>query len=70
MPEHLRLIVDLATWCQLRRAELLGLRRKDVDLDRASIQIEQSRTVTMHGKSLVRHRRRKPAGALLRSPSL
>ncbi len=54
MPEHLRLIVDLATWCQLRRAELLGLRRKDVDLDRASIQIEQSRTVTMHGKSLVK----------------
>ena len=29
MPEHLRLIVLLATWCQLRRAELLGLRRKN-----------------------------------------
>jgi len=28
MPEHLRLIVLLATWCQLRRAELLGLRRR------------------------------------------
>lgn len=54
MPAHLRLIVDLATWCQLRRAELLGLRRKDVDLDRASIHVEQSRTVTMHGKSLVK----------------
>jgi integrase len=54
MPEHLRLIVDLATWCQLLRAELLGLRRRDVNLDRASIQIEQSRTVTMHGKSLVK----------------
>jgi integrase len=47
MPEHLRLIVDLATWCQLRRVELLGLRRKDVDLDRASIHVEQSRTVMM-----------------------
>ena len=34
MPEHLRLIVLLATWCQLRRAELLGLRRKDIDLAR------------------------------------
>jgi integrase len=54
MPEHLRLIVILATWCQLRRAELLGLRRRDVDLPHATIHIEQSRTVTMHGKSLVK----------------
>lgn len=54
MPEHLRLIVALATWCQLRRAELLGLRRRDVDLRHATIRIEQSRTVTMHGKSLVK----------------
>ena len=54
MPEHLRLIVTLATWCQLRRAELLGLRKRDVDLSSASINIEQSRTVTMHGKSLVK----------------
>ncbi len=54
MPEHLRLIVALATWCQLRRAELLGLRRKDVDLAQSLIRIEQSRTVTMNGKSLVK----------------
>ena len=54
MPEHLRLIVSLATWCQLRRAELLGLRRKDVDLANAALRIEQSRTVTMSGKSLVK----------------
>jgi integrase len=54
MPEHLRLIVVLATWCQLRRAELLGLRRKDVDLAQSLIRIEQSRTVTMNGKSLVK----------------
>jgi integrase len=54
MPEHLRLIVVLATWCQLRRAELLGLRRRDVDLDQSMIHIEQSRTITMHGKSLVK----------------
>jgi integrase len=54
MPEHLRLIVSLATWCQLRRAELLGLRRRDVDLKDATIRIEQSRTVTMGGKSLVK----------------
>jgi integrase len=54
MPKHLRLIVTLATWCQLRRAELLGLRRRDMDLRHATIRIEQSRTVTMHGKSLVK----------------
>ena len=54
MPEHLRLIVSLATWCQLRRAELLGLRRRDVDLPHSTIHVEQSRTVTMHGKSLVK----------------
>jgi integrase len=54
MPEHLRLIVPLATWGQLRRAELLGLRRKDVDLEAGVIRIEQSRTITMHGKSLTK----------------
>ena len=54
MPEHLRLIVLLATWCQLRRAELLGLRRKDIDLAKSSLRVEQSRTITMHGKSLVK----------------
>lgn len=27
MPERLRLVVLLATWCQLRRGEILGLRR-------------------------------------------
>jgi integrase len=54
MPEHLRLIVSLATWCQLRRAELLGLRRRDVDLLQATIRVDQSRTVTMRGKSLIK----------------
>jgi integrase len=54
LPEHLSLIVVLATWCQLRRAELLGLRRRDVDVGKSMIRIEQSRTVTMHGQSLVK----------------
>jgi integrase len=54
MPQHLRLIVLLATWCQLRRAELLGLRRKDLDLKGGTLRIEQSRTVTMKGKSLTK----------------
>lgn len=31
MPERQRIAVSLAAWCQLRRGELLGLRRRDVD---------------------------------------
>jgi len=54
MPEHLRLIVLLATWCQLRRAELLGLRRKDIDLASATLRVEQSRTISMRGKPLIK----------------
>src|ERR1035437_2807049 len=54
MPDHLRLIVLLATWCQLRRGEILGLRRQDIDLMHATIQIEQSRTFTMGGQSLTK----------------
>jgi integrase len=54
MPEHLRLIVPLATWCQLRRGEILGLRRKDVDVLHLKIHVEQSRTFTMEGRSLVK----------------
>ena len=54
MPEHLRLIVPLATWCQLRRGELLGLRRSDIDPLHAVISIEQSRTFSMDGTSLVK----------------
>ena len=54
MPEHLRLVVPLATWCQLRRGEILGLRRKDVDVMHAIIRIEQSRTFAMDGTSIVK----------------
>ena len=54
MPEHLRAMVPLAAWCQLRRGEILGLRRKDVDSLHAVIHIEQSRTFTMDGTSLVK----------------
>lgn len=54
MPEHLRLIVPLATWCQLRRGEILGLRRKDVDVLHLTIRVEQSRTFTMGGRSLIK----------------
>jgi integrase len=53
-PEHLRLLVQLAAWCQLRRGELLGLRRRDVDILHATIHIEQSRTFTRNGSSITK----------------
>jgi len=54
MPDHLKLTIPMAAWCQLRRGEILGLRRKDVDLLHATIHIEQSRTFGMDGKSITK----------------
>jgi integrase len=54
MPEHLRIVVQLATWCQLRRGEILGLRRKDIDVKHEVVHIVQSRTFGMNGKPIVK----------------
>lgn len=54
MPEHLRIVVQLATWCQLRRGEILGLRRLDIDLKHGVIHIVQSRTFGMDGKPILK----------------
>jgi len=54
LPERFRLVVLLAAWCQLRRGELLGLRRRDVDLLRGALSVEQSRTFSRDGRSLVK----------------
>lgn len=50
MPEHLRAVVFLAAWCQLRRAEILGLRRQDVDLLHGAVSIKTTRTRMMNGR--------------------
>ena len=42
------------TWCQLRRGELLGLRRRDIDAAARGLTIERSRTFTSNGASLVK----------------
>lgn len=47
MPARLRLAVLLAAWCQLRRGELLGLRRRDVDLLHATLSISVTRVQMM-----------------------
>jgi integrase len=52
MPEHLRVAVLLASWCQLRRAELLGLRRRDVDLLHGTLSVAVTRTKTMAGEMI------------------
>jgi integrase len=50
MPDHLGVAVLLAAWCQLRRAELLGLRRRDVDPLRGMVSVVVTRTTTMKGE--------------------
>jgi len=52
MPAHMQLIVMLACWCQLRRGEILGLRREDIDVVRGTIRIERSRTFARDGTAI------------------
>jgi integrase len=54
MPDRLQLIIQLAAWCQLRRGEILGLRRRDVDMLHAAIRIERSRTFSRNGSSITK----------------
>jgi len=54
MPGELRIAVVLAAWCQLRRGEVRGLRRRDIDLDRGLIAIEVTRTTAMSGRTIVK----------------
>ncbi|HET6873639.1 MAG TPA: site-specific integrase [Acidimicrobiales bacterium] len=42
MDDRLRALVLLAAWCGLRRAELLALRRRDLDLLHATARVERS----------------------------
>jgi integrase len=49
MTESTRIAVLLASWCQLRRGELLGLRRRDVDTLHGTVSVVVTRTKTMAG---------------------
>ncbi|MHB8434917.1 MAG: tyrosine-type recombinase/integrase [Acidimicrobiales bacterium] len=42
MPERLTALVLLAAWCGLRRAELLALRRSDVDLLHGTVRVQRT----------------------------
>jgi len=49
MPEHLAVAVLLAAWCQLRRAEVLGLRRCDVDPETRTVSVTVTLPKAMDG---------------------
>lgn len=46
MPERLRLMALLATWCALRYGELAELRRRDIDLTNGVIKVRRAVTFT------------------------
>ncbi len=54
MPDHLRVAVLLGAWCQLRRGELLGLRRRDIDLSRGTLTVELTRGPRMGGEEIIK----------------
>jgi len=54
MPERLRLAIDLALWCQLRKAEVLGLQRQDVNLVDELVRVERSRTFLTSGQAVLK----------------
>lgn len=53
MPERLRLMVTLASWCALRFGETIELRRKDVDLAEGVIRVRRAAVRTNGGQFAV-----------------
>ena len=49
VPERLRLALMLAAWCQLRRGEILGLQRRDIDLTRQQLRVDRAVVVHIDG---------------------
>ncbi|MHB1447070.1 MAG: site-specific integrase [Acidimicrobiales bacterium] len=47
-------LVLLAAWCQLRKGELCGLRRRDIDLVKAKVTVRQSLQQLKDGRILVK----------------
>jgi integrase len=52
-PERHQLALLLAPWCQLRRGEVLGLQRRDVDQLHGTIRVERAFVRPMTGKAIV-----------------
>jgi len=54
MPDCLRIAVLLASWCQLRRSEVRGLQRKDIDVSAATLSVTETRTTAMSGATAIK----------------
>lgn len=52
-PERYRLALLLPAWCQLRRGEVLGLQRRDVDVLHATIRVERAWSAPMGAAPLL-----------------
>jgi len=53
MPEQLRLAVLLGAWCQLRRGEVLGLQRGDVDLLHGTLNVARALVLPPQSRPIV-----------------
>jgi len=51
--ERMRAAILLAAWCQLRRSEVLGLQRHDVDLERGVLHVRRGFVVQIDGKKAI-----------------
>ena len=69
MPPELRIAVVLAAWCQLRRGEVRGLRRKDVDLERGLLAVEVTRTTAMSGRTIIKEPKTRAGGRSVAIPT-
>jgi integrase len=54
MPPRLRSAVLLAAWCQLRRGEVRGLRRRDIDLGQGTLEVNITKTTSMSGQTIIK----------------
>jgi integrase len=54
MPARFRAIVLLATWCQLRKGELLALRRRDVDVMQGTVTVARNQQQLRNGTLIVK----------------
>ena len=52
-PERWRLALLLAGWCQLRRGEILGLQRRDIDSLHATISIDRTFVAVSGGSPII-----------------
>lgn len=69
MIPRLRIAIDLAVWCHLRRGEMLGLERRDVDLPNQTVHIERSRTFLTTGRSVTKDTKTRAGRRIVSVPS-